>query len=194
MIPVTLVRPLLASLRYLLVMTVLLGIAYPAAITIAAQLFPHQANGSLLIDAAGRPVGSALIGQRFVGPQWFHPRPSASDYAGGTSGGTNVSPASQAQAAARAERRAALLLENPDAVGQVPEDALTASASGLDPHISPAYAHWQAPRVARARGIAVGELQTMITAATDPAPLGYLGQDGINVTRLNLLLEEQVRR
>ncbi len=187
----TLLRQLLAGVRFLLVMTVLLGIAYPAAITLAAQVFPTQANGSLLTAADGQVVGSALLGQTFEGAQWFQSRPSASDYSGETSGGSNLSPASADQAAARADRRADLEQANPDAIGPVPEDALTASASGLDPHISLAYAQWQAPRVATTRGIPTAELQTLISAATDPAPLGYLGQDAVNVTRLNLLLAQQ---
>lgn len=190
----TVLRQLSASLRFLLVMTVLLGVAYPAAITLTAQLFAQQANGSLLTGTDGQVVGSALIGQAFTGPQWFQPRPSASDYSGETSGGTNLSPASADQAEARSQRRAALEHDNPDAVGAVPEDALTASASGLDPHISPAYARWQAPRVARERGIDPGDLQPLIAAATEPAPLGYLGQDAVNVNRLNLLLTELVVR
>lgn len=187
-----LLRQLLAGVRFLLLMTVLLGVVYPLAITGLAQLVaPVQANGSRLTAPDGRVVGSALIGQAFEGPQWFHSRPSASDHSGQTSGGSNLSPASADQAAARAERRAALEQANPDAAGPLPEDALTASASGLDPHISPAYARWQAPRVARARGIPLARVQSLIVEATDPAPLRYLGQDAVNVARLNLLLTNQ---
>ena len=184
-------RQALAAVRLLLVMTVLLGVAYPLVITGIAQVVaPAQANGSTLTNGDGQVVGSALIGQLFEGPQWFQGRASASDYSGETSGGSNLSPVSADQREARATREADLRAANPDAVGGVPEDALTASASGLDPHISPAYAEWQAPRVAQARDVQVGELQAMIAAATEPAPLGYLGQDAVNVTRLNLLLEQ----
>jgi potassium-transporting ATPase KdpC subunit len=181
-------RQLWAAVRLLLVMTVLLGLGYPAVITLAAQAFPTQANGSLLTTSDGRVVGSALIGQQFEGPQWFQSRPSTSDYAGTTSGGSNLSPVSAAAAEAIAERRAALAAANPNAVGPVPADALTASASGLDPHISPAYARWQLPRVAAARQLSAAALEELIGAATEPAPLGFLGQDGVNVVRLNLML------
>lgn len=178
-----------AGLRLLLVMTVLLGVLYPAVITVVAQLaIKNQANGSLVTGSNGRVVGSALLGQTFDGPQWFQPRPSASDYSGTTSGGSNLSPASQKQADARAQREADLEAANPDAVGPVPEDALTASASGLDPNISVAYALWQVPRVAKARNMSAADLQVMIAAATDHAVLGYIGQDGVNVTELNLAL------
>jgi K+-transporting ATPase ATPase C chain len=187
----TMFRQLLAGLRFLVVMTVLLGIAYPAVITLAAQIFPAQANGSLVRDASGAVVGSALIGQKFDGPQWFQSRPSASDYSGQTSGGSNLSPASQKQHAARADREAQLRAANPDASGPVPEDALTASASGLDPDISVAYALWQVPRVAKARGVDPSVLQGLIAANTDGAVLGYIGQDAVNVTRLNLALAQR---
>jgi K+-transporting ATPase ATPase C chain len=170
-------------------MTVLLGLAYPLVITGVAQVVaPVQANGSRLTDAEGQVVGSALIGQAFDGPQWFQSRPSASEYSGLTSGGSNLSPASADQASERARRESELRAANPDAAGPVPEDALTASASGLDPHISLAYARWQVPRVARARGVQPERLEILIAAATEPAPLGFIGQDGVNVTRLNLSL------
>lgn len=182
-------RQSLAGLRLLLVMTVLLGLLYPAAITVIAQVtVSHQADGSLVTDGDGQVVGSELVGQNFDGPQWFSSRPSASDYSGQTSGGTNLSPASADQLAARAQREADLRAANPNAVGPVPEDALTASASGLDPHISVAYAHWQVPRVAAARGVAETDLYVLIDAATDHAGLGYVGQDGVNVVRLNQAL------
>ncbi len=182
-------RQALAAVRLLLVMTVLLGITYPLVITGVAQVIaPFQANGSRLTTSQGHVVGSALIGQSFDGPQWFQSRPSVSDYSGQTSGGSNLSPASVEQSDARATREADLRAANPDAVGPVPEDALTASASGLDPHISPAYALWQVPRVSKSRNIDPDRLAALITAATEPAPLGFLGQDGVNVTRLNLAL------
>ena len=185
----TFLRQALAGLRLLIVMTVLLGLLYPAVITVIAQLaIKNQANGSLITNASGQVVGSALLGQKVDGPQWFQPRPSASDYSGATSGGSNLSPASQAQQDARTQREADLKAANPDAVGPVPEDALTASGSGLDPYISVAYAQWQVPRVAKARGISAADLQGLVTAATDHAVLGYIGQDGVNVTRLNVAL------
>jgi K+-transporting ATPase ATPase C chain len=183
-------RQTLAGVRLLVVMTVLLGLGYPAVVTLAAQAFPRQANGSL-VSLDGRVVGSSLLGQHTEGDQWFQPRPSASDYSGTTSGGTNLSPASAAQAEAIAKRTAELRAANPDAVGPIPDDALTASASGLDPDISLAYALWQVPRVAKARGVEPSVLQALIAANTDPAPLGYLGQDGVNVTTLNLALAQR---
>jgi K+-transporting ATPase ATPase C chain len=188
----TLLRQTLAAVRLLLVMTVLLGIAYPLVITSIAQVVaPVQANGSQLTDGNGQVVGSALIGQAYEGPQWFQGRPSASDYSGETSGGSNLSPKSSDQADARAKREADLKAANPNAVGPVPEDALTASASGLDPHISLAYALWQVPRVAQARGVVADRLTALIVAATESAPLGFIGQDGVNVTRLNLSLARE---
>lgn len=182
-----LVRQLVASLRLLVVMTLLLGIAYPAVITLLARLDPSSADGSL-VHVDGHVVGSALLGQAAPGPEWFQPRPSASDYAGNTSGGSNLDPTSAAQADARAQREAALRASNPEATGPVPEDALTESASGLDAYISVAYAEWQVPRVAAARGIDRSVLERMIADATDHALLGYIGQDGVNVTRLNAAL------
>jgi K+-transporting ATPase ATPase C chain len=183
-------RQAIAAVRLLVVMTVLLGVGYPAVVTLVAQVFPAQANGSL-VTLDGRVAGSSLLGQQTEGDQWFQPRPSASDYSGKTSGGTNLSPASAAQADAVAKREADLRAANPDAVGPVPADALTASASGLDPHISVAYALWQVPRVAKARGLDASVLQALIAASTDHAGLGYIGQDGVNVTRLNLALAQR---
>jgi K+-transporting ATPase ATPase C chain len=183
-------RQALAAVRLLVVMTVLLGVGYPAVVALAAQAFPTQANGSL-VTLDGRVAGSSLLGQAFDGPEWFQGRPSASDYSGETSGGSNLSPVSSAQTDAMAEREADLRAANPDAVGPAPADALTASASGLDPHISVAYALWQVPRVAKARNVDPSVLQGLIAASTERAGLGYLGQDGVNVTRLNLALAQR---
>ncbi len=188
----TFLRQALAGFRLLLVMTVILGIAYPLVITVVGQaLAPAQANGSVITDSTGAVVGSALLGQQFEGAEWFWARPSASDYSGAVSGGSNRSPASAVQLKARADREAALRAANPDAVGAVPEDALTASASGLDPHISIAYALWQVPRVAKARQLSAADLQALISAATDRALLGFIGQDAVNVTRLNAALAQR---
>ncbi len=180
-------RQSLAAVRLLLLMTVLLGVAYPAVITLVARLDAPAADGSL-VTVDGHVVGSALLGQAAAGPEWFQPRPSVSDYAGDTSGGSNLSPNSQAQADARAKREADLKAANPDAVGPIPEDALTASASGLEPYISVAYATWQIPRVAAARGVDRSVLERLVADCTDHALLGYIGQDGVNVTRLNAAL------
>ncbi len=181
-------RQMWAAVRMLLVMTVVLGVGYPLVITLAAQAFPSQANGSLVVDRAGRLVGSASLGQEFVGPQWFQARPSVSNYLGTTSGGSNLSPVSTVEVTAINQRRQALIAANPNAVGPVPIDALTASASGLDPDISVAYARWQAPRVAAAGHLSLVQVNRLIDAVTIRAPLGYLGQDTVNVLRLNTLL------
>jgi len=179
-----------AGLRLLIVMTVILGVAYPAVVWAVGQVAGAQANGSLVTNANGQVVGSALIGQSFDGPGWFQPRPSASDYSGTTSGGSNLAPASAAQAKAVAAREAQLRADNPDATGPIPPDALTASGSGLDPDISLAYAQWQVPRVAKARGMSADALDAMIDKAVDRAALGYIGQDGVNVVTLNLELAD----
>jgi K+-transporting ATPase ATPase C chain len=181
-------RQLFAALKALLVLTVLLGVVYPAAILAVGLFVPGPAKGSLL-EVDGKVVGSSLLGQAAEGPQWFQARPSASDYTGDTSGGSNLGPSSTDLATTVQEREAALRQANPDAPATIPPDALTASGSGLDPHISPAYAAYQAPRVARARGMTVGRVQALIAAHTEGAVLGFLGQDRVNVTELNVALD-----
>jgi K+-transporting ATPase ATPase C chain len=181
-------RQLFAALKALLVLTVLLGVVYPAAILAVGLFVPGPAKGSLL-EVDGKVVGSSLLGQAAEGPQWFQARPSASDYTGATSGGSNLGPSSTDLATTVQEREAALRQANPDAPATIPPDALTASGSGLDPHISPAYAAYQAPRVARARGMTVGRVQALIAAHTEGAVLGFLGQDRVNVTELNVALD-----
>jgi K+-transporting ATPase ATPase C chain len=180
-------RQLGAALKALLVLTVLLGVLYPLAILGVAQLLPGRAGGSL-VEVDGRVVGSSLLGQAVQGPGWFHGRPSASDSAGDTSGGSNLGPSSAALAGLAAQRAAALRAANPGAPATIPPDALTASASGLDPDISPAYAAYQVPRVAAARGMSVARVQALVDAHTEHAVLGFLGQDRVNVTELNVAL------
>jgi K+-transporting ATPase ATPase C chain len=187
-ITVAIARQLVASLKALLVLTVLLGVLYPAAILAVGLLAPGPANGSL-ITVGGKVVGSSLLGQAADGPQWFQARPSASDYTGDTSGGSNLGPSSQDLATEVSEREAALRETNPDAPATIPPDALTASGSGLDPHISPEYADYQAPRVAAARGMSVAQVTALIATHTQEAAFGYLGQDRVNVTELNVALE-----
>ncbi len=181
-------RQLVAALKVLLVLTVLLGVLYPSAILGVGLVVPAQANGSL-IRVDGAVVGSSLLGQAALGPQWFQGRPSVSDYAGDTSGGSNLGPSSADLASAVATREAALRQANPDAPATIPPDALTASGSGLDPHVSPEYAAYQAPRVAKARGMTVQQVQVLIAAHTEHAVLGFLGEDRVNVTELNVALE-----
>jgi K+-transporting ATPase ATPase C chain len=180
-------RQLLAALKALLALTVVLGVLYPAAILAVGLVLPGPAKGSL-IEVDGRVVGSSLLGQAAEDPQWFQARPSASDYAGDTSGGSNLGPGSVDLATAVSEREAALREANPDAPATIPADALTASGSGLDPHISPAYAAYQAPRVAEARGMTLEQVQAMIAAHTRKASLGFIGADRVNVTELNVAL------
>jgi len=180
-------RQLFAALKALLVLTVLLGVLYPAAVLAVGLVLPGQAKGSL-IEVDGKVVGSSLLGQAAEGPQWFQARPSVSDQSGDTSGGSNLGPSSEELASTVAEREAALREANPDAPTAIPADALTASASGLDPHISLEYAAYQAPRVAAARGMSLEQVQAFIADHTQKAALGFIGQDRVNVTELNVAL------
>lgn len=185
-------RQLTAAFRTLVVLTVILGLAYPMAMVVVGRLIPDQTDGSLL-HHRGTVVGSALLGQPADDPGWFQSRPSAVDWAGDSSGGSNLSPTSPELAEQMRERADALRAANPDAPGPIPPEAVTASASGLDPHISPEYARWQAPRVARARGVTVEHVQQLIDAHTSPSILGFLGTDVVNVPKLNLALAEETR-
>ncbi len=177
-------RQLAAAFKALLVLTVLTGVLYPMAITAAGRLAPGRADGSL-IRVYGRVVGSSLLGQAAAGAQWFSARPSASDQSGETSGGSNLGAAAPDLSALVREREAALRAANPDAPGPVPADALTASASGLDPDISPDYARWQAPRVAAARGLPVEVVLRVIAVHTRGPVLGFIGTHRVDVTELN---------
>jgi len=184
-----------SSLRPALVMTLLfallLGLAYPLALTGIGQLvFPHQANGSLIVDR-GRVVGSELLAQGFATDRYFHPRPSAAGkgYDPLASGGSNLGPASQALH----DRVASDIRTSKAAVpgSKVPVDLVTASASGLDPDITPAAALYQLPRVAKARGIDEARLRVMVMAATEHPLLGLLGEDRVNVLMLNRQLDAE---
>lgn len=187
-------KQLWAATRALLALTVLLGLAYPLALCGVALALPGQAHGSPVTTGGGQVVGSALLGQAAADPGWFQARPSASDYAGDTSGGSNWGPNAPELAAALTDRETALRAANPQApAGPIPPDALTASSSGLDPHISPAYARWQAPRVAAARGLSLAEVQRLIEANTTAGELGFLGEDRVNVTTLNAALSALAR-
>jgi potassium-transporting ATPase KdpC subunit len=187
-ISVAFARQLAAALKALLVLTVGLGVLYPATLLAVGLALPGQAKGSL-IEVDGRVVGSSLLGQAASGPQWFQARPSVSDQGGDSSGGSNLGPDAADLATAVAERGAALRAANPDAPETIPPDALTASGSGLDPHISPEYADYQVPRVAAARGMSVAQLHQLVAAHTRHAALGFIGQDRVNVTELNVALE-----
>jgi len=180
-------RPALVSLG---LFTLLLGLAYPLAVTGVAQgLMSAQADGSL-IRKDGKVVGSELVGQNFTRPQYLHPRPSAAGadgYDASASSGSNLGPLSEDLAKRVAESAAALRAETGAAV--IPADAVTTSASGLDPDISPAYARLQAPRIALERGAPVAEVQAVIDANTRGRLLGFVGQPRVNVLKSNLALD-----
>ena len=186
-----LMRP---ALGLFLVLSLLTGLVYPLAVTGLAQLaFPAQANGSLIV-IDGRAVGSALIGQSFTDPKHFWSRPSATTpmaYNGGSSGGSNLGPLNPALADAVKARIAALRAADPGNAAPVPVDLVTASASGLDPHISRAAADYQAARVARARGLPEAAVRSLIEQHTEGVWLGFLGEPRVNVLRLNLALDAQ---
>lgn len=172
-----------AGLRVMLVFTVLLGLLYPAVVWGAGQLVARDQAAGSLVSVDGRVVGSSLIGQRWSGAEWFHGRPSASDYTGDTSGGSNLSGSALADEVAKRASAAGL---DPAAA---PADALTASGSGLDPDISPAYADAQVARVAAARGLDPARLRALVAEHTTGRQLGFLGQPRVDVLALNLALE-----
>ncbi|MDH6591756.1 K+-transporting ATPase ATPase C chain [Variovorax sp. TBS-050B] len=170
----------------------LTGLVYPLAVTGAARaLFPSQAAGSLVV-VGGRAVGSALIGQNFVDPKHFWGRPSATapqPYDARASGGSNLGPLNPALVDAVRARVAALRAADPGNAAPVPVDLVTASASGLDPHISPAAAHYQAARVARVRGLPLAQVEALIARHTEVPLGGLLGEPRVNVLALNLALD-----
>jgi potassium-transporting ATPase KdpC subunit len=187
-----LLRQAAAGLRMLLVLTLLTGVVYPLAVWAAAQaVFPGQAEGSKA-EAGGRTVGSTLIGQDFPGPRWFHPRPSAAGphgYDPLASGASNLGPESRELLGQVRERRGAVAAADGLAPARVPPDALTASGSGLDPHISPAYARAQAPRVARARELPARRVRALVDDHVEERILGFLGEPRVNVLELNIALD-----
>lgn len=185
----SLVRPALVSFALLAVVT---GLIYPLALTGIAQVaLPWQANGSL-IEQDGKVIGSRLIGQSFDDPKYFCGRPSATaplPYNAQASGGSNLGPSNPALVEAVQARIAALRAANPEAEGPVPMDLATTSASGLDPHISPEAALWQAKRVAKARGLPVPQVDELVRAQSEAPMLGVLGASRVNVLELNLALD-----
>jgi potassium-transporting ATPase KdpC subunit len=197
-------RNLVVAVLMTVVTTLLLGVAYPLAITGLAQvLFPDKANGQL-IERGGRIIGSRIIGQAFSSPGYFHGRPSAAGtgYDAANSGGTNLGPTNKKLVEAVTAAVAAAERENPHSAGTsplapgashlgVPVDLVTSSASGLDPHISPAAAAFQAPRVARERGMSADEVQRLVAAHTAGRQWGFLGEPVVNVLELNLALDAQ---
>ena len=189
-------RPYWVALRYMIVATVVLGIAYPVAILGIGQLaLPAQANGSV-VTVDGEPVGSSLIGQSFADadgnalPEWFQSRPSAAGYDGGASVGSNYGPENEDFIAEIEARKAAIAESDGVAEGDIPVDALTTSGSGLDPHISPEYAYEQVARVADARGLDDAQVTALVDAFVQGRDLGYLGEPTVNVLQLNVALAQ----
>ena len=185
-------KELKPALLMLLVLTLLTGVAYPLLVTSVAQaVFPHQANGSL-IERDGKVVGSELVGQPFSDPKYFWTRPSATGpmpYNAGASSGSNQGPLNPALADAVKARIEALKAADPGNTGRIPVDLVTASGSGLDPHISPAAAAYQIDRVARARGLRADTVRALVAKHTESRQLGVLGEPRVNALTLNLALD-----
>jgi K+-transporting ATPase ATPase C chain len=184
-------RNLLIAIWMTLATTVLLGIIYPLVVTGLAQvLFPRQANGELIRQTGGKIVGSSLLGQPFTSPGYFHSRPSAAGTAGYdpmASGGSNLGPTNKALIDRVSSNVQSLGAENPGA--RIPVDLVTASGSGLDPHLSPASAEFQIPRVARERHLSEADLRALVVKHTEGRQLGLLGEPRVNVLELNLELD-----
>ena len=184
------------AVRALLILTIVLGLVYPLVVTGIAQLaFAHNANGQLT-EVDGEVVGSSIIGQSFTDadgvalPEWFQSRPSATGYDGGASSGSNYGPENADLIAAIEARQAAIAELEGGPVSEIPVDAVTASASGLDPHISPEYALLQVQRVAEARGISESAVRELVESMIQGRDLGYLGEPTVNVLLLNIALAE----
>lgn len=184
-------RQAAAGLRLLLVCTLVLGVAYPLTVLAVGRLMPERADGSLVATADGSVVGSRLLGQAFDGDEWFQPRPSAAGdgYDPLASGASNLGPNNPDLLSAVTQRRASVAAREGTQPQDVPPDAVTASGSGLDPHISPAFARLQVPRVAAVRGLPQERVADLVDAALEPPDLGFLGSWRVNVLELNLALE-----
>lgn len=185
------------AVRAMIVLTLVLGVGYTLLISLVGLALPSQANGSLLRDAEGEVVGSSLIGQSFTDadgealPQYFQSRPSAAGdgYDAAASSGSNLGPNNADLVTAIEERRTAIADREGVDLSDVPADAVTASASGLDPHISPAYAELQVDRVAAERGLSDAEVRDLVAAHTAGRDLGFLGEPRVNVVELNAALD-----
>lgn len=190
-------RLLRPAIVFTLLLCALTGLVYPGLVTGLAQvLFPRQANGSL-VEAGGRVVGSALIGQSFTRPEYFHPRPSAAGagYDAAASAGTNKGPTDLKLADTLIAGSVARVVEEDGGKrGRIPSDMVTASASGLDPHISPANADQQVARVARARGVSQDAVGALVRRHIEGRQFGILGEPRVNVLLLNLTLDRELKR
>ena len=186
------------AIRTTIVTLVLTGLIYPFVMTGLAQvLFPWRANGSLVTDEKGQVVGSELIAQGFVNPAYFQPRPSAAGekgYDATSSSGSNLGPTSKKLQDRINDVLKRLTAENPEAIGPVPAELVTASASGLDPHLSPEEMRWQAPRVAKARNVALDRVRAIVDANIEGRTFGILGEPRVNVLLVNLALDRQFGR
>jgi len=182
-------------LRTTIVTLVLTGLLYPFVMTGLAQvLFPWRANGSLVTDEKGQVVGSELIAQGFTNPAYFQPRPSAAGekgYDATSSSGSNLGPTSKKLQDRINDDLKRLKEQNPEAAGTVPAELVTASASGLDPHLSPEAMLWQLPRVAKARGVTAERLKAVVDANVEGRTFGILGEPRVNVLLVNLALDRQ---
>jgi potassium-transporting ATPase KdpC subunit len=185
------IKHLGTSVVYTIISVILFGLIYPLVMTgISQLLFPWQANGSM-VYINGKPVGSAIVGQLWTKPQYFHGRPSAAGkgYDPTSTGATNLGPTSKKLIDSTKATIAALKKENPDATIPVPMDLVTSSGSGIDPDISPEGAYYQAPRVAKARRLPLAQVNALIAKVTQPRTFGILGEPRVNVMQLNLALD-----
>lgn len=185
------VRHLAPAIAFTVVTVVAFGIVYPIVMTlIAGAIFPKQAAGAFIYKN-GTAVGSDIVGQLWTKPQYFHGRPSAAGngYDPTSTGGTNLAPTSKKLIDATKAAIAALKKENPAATSPVPMDLVTSSASGIDPDISPESAYYQAPRIAKARGMSANAVDAIVAANIEPRELGFLGEPRVNVLALNLALD-----
>jgi K+-transporting ATPase ATPase C chain len=191
-------KTMTTALRTAIVTLVLTGLIYPFLMTgIAQVLFPWRASGSLVTDEKGQVIGSELIGQGFTNPAYFQPRPSAAGekgYDATASGGSNLGPTSKKLQDRIADELMRLKAENPQAAGPVPAELVTASASGLDPHLSPESMLWQLPRVAKARGVAPERIKAVVESRVEGRTFGILGEPRVNVLMVNLALDRQFGR
>jgi potassium-transporting ATPase KdpC subunit len=187
-------RNLTVALRVALVTLVLTGVLYPLLVTGLAQaLFPWKANGSIINTGRGQVAGSVLIGQGFSNPAYFQPRPSAAGggYDATASGGSNLGPTSRKLHDRMQDQLERLRAQNPESDGPAPVELVTASASGLDPHISPSAALWQVPRVARSRNVSPERVKKVLELLVEERSLGFVGEPRVNVLLLNLALDRQ---